>query len=239
MGYQTGIITALRDWGLTVIEVPGWRTAGDDYFDPKGHVCHHDVVPDVAGTDDDIPTIIVNGRSDLPGPLANFWLETDGNVHLCAAGEANHAGEGGWRGLSGNYSVWGTEANNMGTPATPWPEVQLEAWYKLCAATCEFSGFSPAMVCGHKEWAPSRKVDPHSINMTEFRRKVAEAEKGGLTVADIDKLIAEQKRTQRTIQRQHKLDRKQQARLSQAEGRITKAQADKIIAAIDAEADED
>lgn len=189
MGYQTGVLEALRDWGLVVVEVPGWQTRGDDYFDPRGHVLHHDVIADQPGTSDRTPSLIINGRSDLPGPLCNFWLERDGNVHLVAAGEANHAGAGGWRGLTGNASVWGTEMNNLGTPADPWPDVQLEAMARLAAATADFSGFDPSMVCGHKEWAPTRKVDPHSIDMTAFRMKVATQTKEGLTVAEIDRIV--------------------------------------------------
>jgi hypothetical protein len=177
MGYQVGILPVLLDWGLVVHEVPGWRTRGSSDFDPRGHVIHHDVVPDQSGDSDRIPGIIVAGRSDLPGPLANFWLERDGDVHLCAAGRANHAGEGGWNGLSGNSTVWGTEANNLGTPADPWPDEQLAAWYRLCAATCEFSGFAPAMVAAHREWAPGRKIDPHTLDMDAFRRSVAEQRK--------------------------------------------------------------
>lgn len=177
MPYQPGIRTALKDWGLTVVEVAGWETRGDPYFQPHGHVLHHDVIADQPGNNDRVPSLIVVGRSDLPGPLCNFWLERDGNVHLVAAGEANHAGQGGWRGLSGNHSVWGTEMNNLGTPADPWPDAQLEAMVRLAAATAEFSGFDASFVCGHKEWAPTRKIDPHSIDMGAFRGRVAAAVK--------------------------------------------------------------
>lgn len=187
MPHQVDILEALRDWRLTIVEVDGWRTRGSSSFDPHGHVLHHDVVPDQPGDDDHTPGIIVAGRPDLPGPLANFWLERDGNVHLCAAGRANHAGAGGWKGLNGNADVWGTEMNNLGTPADPWPEVQLEAMARLAACTAEFSGFGASMVCGHKEWAtpPGRKSDPHTIDMDAFRRWVALQEPGGLNVQEI------------------------------------------------------
>lgn len=232
MPYQTGVLEALKDWGLTVHEVPGWKTAGSSLFTPKGHVCHHDVIADQPGDNDRMPSIIRDGRSDLPGPLANFWLEVDGDVHLCSAGKANHAGAGGWHGLNENAEVWGTEANNGGTPATPWPDEQLDAWYRLCAATCEFSGFDSSMVCGHKEWAtpPGRKSDPHTLNMDMFRRQVAAQDKEGLTVADIEAL-----RT--TIIRQHQKDRAQQAALAKAEKRVEAKEVDRIVAAIEADDD--
>lgn len=230
MPHQVGIHAALRDWGLTVVEVDGWRTRGSSDFNPHGHVCHHDVIPPATST----PGIIINGRSGLPGPLANFWLERNGRVHLVAAGRANHAGLGGWRGLVGNSTVWGTEANNLGTPATPWPDAQLDAWDRLCAATCEFSGFPPANVCGHKEWAPTRKIDPHTLNMTAFRGRVAAQEKDGLTVADIteirDAIVNQGNLTRATIVNQHKADRKQQLALWKAEKTRDQAQ----IAAIEA-----
>jgi len=169
MGYQTGILEALRDWNLTVVQVPGWQTRGSSSFDPHGFVAHHDVI----GPQTSCPRIIIDGRSDLPGPLSQFWLERNGRVHLVAAGRANHAGEGSWNGLSGNSSVWGCEANNLGTSADPWPQAQLEAYYRLAAACADFSGFSSANV-------------PHSINMRDFRRHVSEQRKDGLSVADIE-----------------------------------------------------
>lgn len=226
MSHQVKIITALRDWGLTVIEVAGWETRGSADFDPKGHVLHHDVVPDFPGTNDPIPNIIVVGRSDLPGPLANFWLETDGDVHLCAAGRANHAGEGSWNGLNENAEVWGTEMNNLGVPSDHWPEVQLEAMARLAAATMEFSGFPAANVCGHKEWT-TRKIDPHTIDMNAFRTHVRLQEKEGLTVADIEALRL-------TIIRQHQKDRAQQLALARAENRVDEKAADKIVSAVEA-----
>jgi hypothetical protein len=228
VSHQTGILAALRDWGLTVVEVPGWQTRGSSDFDPKGHVVHHDVVPDQPGDNDRVPSIIINGRSDLPGPLANFWLETDGDVHLCAAGRANHAGEGGWRGLSGNSTVWGCEMNNLGVPSDLWPEVQLDAAARLAAATCEFSGFAPATVCGHKEWAPTRKIDPHTIDMSAFRTQVALQTKGGLMPDDVKTIV-------------NKLDNIRKTQLSQ--GKVLRAlraklgATDKELQEIDAELD--
>lgn len=218
MGYQTGILTALRDWGLTVVEVPGWQTRGSSEFDPHGFVCHHDVIPPTSR----VPEIIIEGRVDLPGPLSQFWLERNGRVHLVAAGRANHAGEGGWHGLSGNSSVWGCEANNLGVPSDPWPDIQLDAYVRLAAACADFSGFPPANVCGHKEWAPDRKIDPHSIDMGTFRARVQSAQKeAGFTVAEIDKLVdviqAQGKLTRKAVRRQGLLVRLQAAKLGRAD----------------------
>jgi N-acetyl-anhydromuramyl-L-alanine amidase AmpD len=191
-------------------------------------VCHHDAGGNPPGSGDQVPPVIIHGRPDLDGPLAQVWLEVDGDCHVVAAGRANHAGAGNWRGLTSNSQVWGIEANNTGF--APWPDEQLEAWYKLCAALGQFSGFSPGMVCGHKEWAPGRKPDPHSLDMDAFRRKVATATKGD------DFLSAEEVRQlQETIVNQSN----QQEATMRNQGEKTrdafKEQVDRLIAAIRAD----
>lgn len=168
MTFQTGVLEALGDWHLSVVEHDGWTTRGDDRFDPRGHVLHHDVIEHT----ETVPEVVVAGRPDLPGPLSNFWLSRSGVVHLLAAGRANHAGEGGFGGLEGNGSVWGTQMNNLGVEDDPWPDDQLEAMVRLAAATADFSGFEAGKVCGHKEWS-DRKIDPHTIDMADFRTRVA------------------------------------------------------------------
>jgi N-acetylmuramoyl-L-alanine amidase len=186
VSFQTGILEALRDWHLDVVQHDGWQTRGDDFFDPHGHILHHDVV----GHTESLPNMMIVGRAAsataeaLAGPLCNFWLARSGTVHVVAAGEANHAGDGGFGGLSGNASVWGTEMNNLGVVDDPWPETQLDAMARLAAATAEFSGFSTSTVCGHKEWAPTRKIDPHTIDMAAFRKRVAAQTKEQFSIVD-------------------------------------------------------
>lgn len=160
-----------RSFGLKTVEVDGWRTRGSETFAPRGVVAHH-----TAGGNGEIPSlrVLIHGRSDLPGPLCNVGLGRSGTVYVVAAGRANHAGVGGWKGLKGNSSVLGIEAENRGTAADPWPGEQLRAYHRLCAAliTGPGVGAAVALVCGHKEWAPSRKVDPHSLDMDAFRTAV-------------------------------------------------------------------
>lgn len=195
MGYQVGIEPMLRKWGLVVRTVPGWETRGSSSFFPGGHVCHHDAI---ATRWTSPPSILINGRSDLAGPLCNFALASDGTVWLVAAGRANHAGEGGWMGLSGNSSVWGTEAQNSGLGDQQWPKVQVEAYARLCAATAEYSGFTQDHVCFHREWAAGRKIDPQGPwegggswgGGGTWRAKVAENIKGGaFQRADLEFLV--------------------------------------------------
>lgn len=163
----------LRDRGVYVIEHSGWQTRGSDTFTPRGIVCHHTASSATAG-DSPALTTCINGRIDLPGPLAHIVLSRSGVVHVIASGRANHAGVGGWNGLSGNSSVFGIEAENNGI-GEPWPDVQIDAYIKVVAAICDGGNINVDMVCGHKEWAPTRKIDPKNIDMNWFRDEVRKA----------------------------------------------------------------
>lgn len=154
MSYHTGVVEALRDYDLTVRFYPGWETAGSPTFAPRGHVLHHDAFNRWTTP----PPMLKDGRPDLAGPLCNTALDSDGVVWMVAAGRANHAGTGGWMGLYGNTSVWGTEANNNGTGLV-WPDAQIAAYSSLAAAVGDYFGFPPDMNCRHAEWT-SRKIDP-------------------------------------------------------------------------------
>ena len=58
---------------------------------------------------------LIQGRSDLPGPLAQLGLGRDGTYYVIAAGKCNHAGAGSWKGVtSGNTDFIGIEAENTG-----------------------------------------------------------------------------------------------------------------------------
>lgn len=167
---DTDIAVRLRNAGLTVVEVDGWRERGSSTFDPKGVVCHHTA----GGPSGNAPSLAVciHGRSDLPGPLCHVLIGRDNTCYVIAAGRANHAGRGGWRGLSGNSSVYGIEHENVGTAREPWREDQLVTHARVAAALIR--GRGPAdNVCEHKEWAPTRKTDRHSISGADTRARVA------------------------------------------------------------------
>lgn len=163
----------LEDAGLKVAEQPGWRNRGrGDVGPPKGVICHHTAGP-ATGI---MPSlgIITNGRSDLPGPLAQLGLGRDGTFFVVAAGRANHAGAGLWEGVtSGNTNFIGIEAEYTGVAGDPWPAVQLDAYHRGVAAILKKIGAEPIMCCGHKEYAlpKGRKSDP-DFDMGEFRRQV-------------------------------------------------------------------
>lgn len=169
MGYQTRIPAALAARGVTVETVPGWETRGSASFSPRGVVCHWTAGP--ASGDRPSLAVVTTGRADLPGPLAQVFLARSGVAVVVAAGRANHAGTGGWNGLSGNTSVFGIEAESTG--GGDWTEAQRQAYPRVVAGLLDLIGAAPAMACGHNEWAPGRKVDIRDWDMTAMRAQVA------------------------------------------------------------------
>ena len=162
------IASKLRAEGLKVVEVAGWQQRGSDNFNPKGFVWHHTAGP-AKGNSPSL-AICVNGRSDLPGPLCNVFQARDNTIYVVASGRANHAGTGKWKGLSGNSSVYGLEVENVGTTKEPWRSDQVETSIKVAAALSPSSD----VCCHHKEWAPNRKIDMHSLNGESMRLRVGE-----------------------------------------------------------------
>lgn len=161
---------ALAARGVRVELVDGWRTRGASGFRPQGAVCHWTAGPAGRG---DRPSlqICITGRADVPGPLCNVFLTRDGVAVVVAAGRANHAGKGGWAGLRGNSTVFGTEAENSG--GGEWTEAQRAAYPRINAAYADLAGFGAEMVCGHHEWAPTRKIDINDWPMSAMRQQVA------------------------------------------------------------------
>jgi hypothetical protein len=170
---DTDIANRLRAAGLRVIEVAGWTTAGSSDFHPGGSVNHH-TAGGASGATPSLSTCIY-GRSDLPGPLCNTYQsrESDGDdiIYVVAAGRANHAGEGGWKGLSGNSSVYGLEIEHTGVDPLPMHRQKIAA---RCHAAM-WTG-SPSMVCQHREWT-GRKIDAaEGVDANGFRQMVEDAQ---------------------------------------------------------------
>ncbi len=163
-----GIADRLRAAGLKVVEVDGWQSRGSDSFTPRGGVDHH-----TAGSNNgNAPSLDVctNGREGLSGPLCNTLQGFDGTQYVIASGRANHAGDGGWKGLSGNSSVYGMERENTGydPPRPGQHESAAVAWAAILNGGPQ-GNIDPGMVCGHKEWAPNRKPDFHDVDYNWFR----------------------------------------------------------------------
>jgi GH24 family phage-related lysozyme (muramidase) len=170
----TWLPQVLQDAGLKVAETPGWRERGRaDMPNPVGVMCHHTANPNKGN----MPTLnmLISGRSDLSGPLAQLGLGRDGTFYVIAAGRANHAGLGRWEGVfTGNSSFIGIEAEHSGVAADPWPPEQLDAYARGVAAILKHLGATEKMCCGHKEYAlpANRKCDP-TFDMTAFRQEVS------------------------------------------------------------------
>jgi peptidoglycan hydrolase-like protein with peptidoglycan-binding domain len=166
----------LRGAGLKVAEQPGWTDRGRGPMGTvRGVICHHTV----GGPTGNMPSlgVLTRGRKldkggYLHGPLAQLGLGRDGTYYVIAAGRANHAGEGSWKGISGNSSFIGIEAENSGGVGDRWPEVQMDAYCRGVAAILRKVGADVEMCCGHKEYAPRRKPNDPRFDMNVFRDRV-------------------------------------------------------------------
>jgi hypothetical protein len=156
----------LRAAGLNVVEHAGWKERGRSLQSVEGIVCHH-TATGKSWTDQGVVNLLINGRSDLPGPLCQLGLGRDGTYHLIASGKGNHNGHGEW----GNQAI-GIEAFNDGI-GEPWLHAQYGAYLRGCAAICRHLGWPESKVKGHKETDPRRKIDPRGIDMDDFRLGVA------------------------------------------------------------------
>lgn len=185
MAYLTWLPDVLRDAGLNVEVEPGWETRGAGTMDPHGVIAHHTASSPKA-SNRSVYDLLVRGRvgpldnPKVPGPLCHLALSRAGTFRVIAAGKANHAGAGQWRGYSRSTSMIGIEALNWGASVPfpsrePWPQPQLESYSMGCAALLRHIGAPVTMLCGHREWAtpPGRKADPSGIDMDDMRRRVA------------------------------------------------------------------
>ncbi|MEV0275287.1 N-acetylmuramoyl-L-alanine amidase [Streptomyces sp. NPDC050610] len=184
-------IDALKDEGLTVVEVGDWRNhnrAGHGDWGPvNGVVIHHTATKGTQRTVD----LCRKGHSELPGPLCHGVIAKDGTVHLVGYGRANHAGRGdddvlraviaekrrlprvNEANTDGNVHFYGFECENLGDGEDPWPEAQLTAITKAAAAICRHHGWTERSVIGHLEWQPG-KIDPKGFTMDSLRDRVQE-----------------------------------------------------------------
>jgi hypothetical protein len=182
------LLKALKDEGLTVVEVGDWRTHNRNskgaWGPVHGVMIHHTVTKGTART----VNICRDGYSGLPGPLCHGVIAKDGTVYLVGHGRANHAGLGdddvlravideralpadNETSTDGNRHFYGFECENLGDGKDPWPAVQLEAIEKAAAAVCRAHAWDERSVIGHKEWQPG-KVDPRGFEMDDMRGRV-------------------------------------------------------------------
>ena len=195
-------VLAMEKWHVAFKEVDGWQThnrnAKGSFSDVRGFMVHH--------TGDDAPDgidlkVVLQGRADLPGPLAQFGLNDHGMVFLIGCGRANHAGGGDPRVLTsitnenygdyppapryhqgsvgaadGNSHFYGVECFYSGNQ--PHTKEAYASLVKLLAAVLDHHGWSAKSVLGHKEWS-NWKIDPGNVDMKRLRADVAAALKAG------------------------------------------------------------
>lgn len=170
------LVKVLRDAGLKVVEVPGWRTNNRNHKGAAGPrygvMLHHTVTTGTASS----VRLCFNGHSTLPGPLCHGVIDKAGVIHLVGNGRANHAGLGdddvlkaviserplpadNEANTDGNSAFYGFECVNLGDGKDPWPLAQVEAAIKASAAICKAHGWGERSIIGHLEWQPG-KVDP-------------------------------------------------------------------------------
>lgn len=162
----TWLADVLRAANVVVVEHDGWKGRGGPLSEIRGVVLHHTATGPNA-SDAAVCKILIDGRTDLRGPLAQIGLDRAGRWHLIADGRCNHNGFGEW----GNQSI-GIEAFNDGQGET-WPLIQLDQWQRGVAAICAHLHLSPDRVKGHRETDPKRKVDPRGVSLDGFRKRVA------------------------------------------------------------------
>jgi hypothetical protein len=164
---------AARLTGYPVSEVSGWRSRGHGGMTAvEGVVCHHTAGPRTG----EYPSLQVvrDGRTGLPGPLANFGIGRSGTVYVFAAGLAYHAGVSSYAGFTDlNYRFLGIEAESTGLGSGDWTPEQLDCYPRLVAALLYYMRRNASRACAHRECAPGRKIDPTGIDMPAFRARVA------------------------------------------------------------------
>jgi len=183
----TWMPAVLLEAGLKVAEQPGWPSRGRaEMGTVLGCMVHHTVGP----RQGNMPSLrtLVQGRSDLPGPLAQLGLGRDGTWYVIAAGRANHAGAGEWLGITeGNSHFIGIECENTGrSDDLPWPDVQMDALRRGVAALLRHAKREAGWCVGHKEYAlpRGRKPDP-LFDMPSFRGQVADLLAGRAPVPEL------------------------------------------------------
>lgn len=123
----TWLPAAIKKWGGHVKLVEGWEDRGRPLsagpFDPNGSLTHHTGSTSSAEKPNPSLSTLINGRSDLKGPLCQVATDYNGVIYIIAAGRANHAGSAkaamGNPSGDGNAMYIGNEVMTNGTQKMP------------------------------------------------------------------------------------------------------------------------
>lgn len=174
--YIPWLADASRATGYPVVEERGWRTRGNKsggFRVVEGVAGHHTAGPKTG----EYPcrNIILNGRTGLPGPLANLGLGRSGTIYVVAAGAANHAGYSAHEGFTNlNDEYIGIEAEDDGDGL--WTPEQIDCYPRLVASLLSYMNRGSERYAGHKDIAIplGRKPDPAGIDTGWMRLVVGE-----------------------------------------------------------------
>lgn len=204
MGYvwQRWLAKELRAAGLKVVEVEGWknrgRPASTGYFDPNGcSTVHHTGTTSSASNPSPSLSTLIQGRSDLPGPLCQIATGYDGTIYVIAAGRCNHAGSVGKSGVpgmplgaDGNTLSIGNEVMTNGTQKMP--QAQVEAIAVAHAVITKHFKKTAERVHRHADISGTGKWDIGSLTTSEIRAAVKNAmEADEVTPQDIKDIVKE------------------------------------------------
>jgi hypothetical protein len=192
-------LNAFRKEGLTVVEIPGWRTndrgpATGRPTGPKYGLVNHHTGGETSNPYAYAAGPLFKGRSDLPGPLCHQGLDPDtGTLYMVGTGRTNHAGggdpavlaavkaetvpydtelrpaKGNLNGVDGNAPYYGLEVMYSG--ARDIPRAGYVAMVRWNTAICRFHGWSGASAIAHREWS-NDKPDPGRVSLPQLRRDV-------------------------------------------------------------------
>lgn len=169
--------------GVETLTLKGWATRGSSNFKPTIVLDHW-----IAGARGAKPgtrpglSIVRDGHGSLPGPLCQVYLGRAGEAVTVAAGRANHAGYGYWKGVTGNTGSAGIEAEAADN--SDWTE-EMKKSYPLVNIAILFAMWEKGhiswnqiasnRVAGHSEFAlpKGRKVDINGYTMSDMRSQVA------------------------------------------------------------------
>jgi hypothetical protein len=168
----------LRAAGITVHEWPGWQSRGNGLASAyEGCIVHHTASPFGFAYQ-----TLVDGRTDLDGPLCNYAGNEDGSLTIIAAHPANHAGASGGKSMGPlpvtrlfNPKVMGLEIVYPGTE-----RMRDAQYHSACAwsrTTTDVLGYGDIeRARAHFETSVTGKIDiawsvtpVRSYDMTRFR----------------------------------------------------------------------
>lgn len=195
--WLTNLADVLRNGGLNVYEVAGWKTRGylgQQMSGVRSVVPHWTASSPAAPGDYPTLNTILYGTDQTPGPLSQLGLGRGGTVYVCAAGLCNHAGVVDHSDHSNPYAV-GIEAEYHPDQGA-WPQVQQDAYELMCAVLTDHYGLAGDLgwtLQGHYEVARpiGRKSDPNTLpgGMSGFRQRVQEIIDGGFDTMTPDQLL--------------------------------------------------